>query len=84
MTKYNVDNCPNNGNCEFCRVFDECDHPHMDDKEKANDAILYDTTDGKKMVRCECGCNVFRKKGEQDGVHSYICNSCGSIVKGTK
>ena len=43
--------------------------------------MLYDNG---KNVRCGCGCNVFRKEGEKDGVLPYKCNSCGEIISGRR
>lgn len=49
------------------------------------DCMLYDTDDEiRQATRCGCGCNVFRKLKEEDGVLYYVCNSCRRIVRGTK
>ena len=36
------------------------------------------------IQRCLCGCNVFRKSYEKDGIIEYTCNSCKKIIRGRK
>jgi hypothetical protein len=43
---------------------------------EGHDAMV--KVDGKRF-RCECGCNVFKQRGEK-----YTCNSCGAKYVGEK
>lgn len=38
----------------------------------------------KPSYRCECGCNVFTKKGvyKNSKIVQYECNSCGTLLEG--
>lgn len=38
-----------------------------------------------KPFRCECGCNVFRRRGSvsQRKGRTYICNACGNEYEGS-
>jgi hypothetical protein len=50
------------------------------------DQLLYERDEygNKKMVRCDCGCNVFRLVRVRLKVFYYKCNACNAIIPGLK